>query len=93
MKAPFRNVYMLIDKYNINNPSGHFFDADTLKFFGERISDMRISADTVEVTDYYGNTHECIELRSTQRNAPNGTRHAYHYFDIDTWKEVQPREQ
>ena len=36
-----RNIDELIRAYYQKNPSGHYFDSDTLKFFGERRSDMR----------------------------------------------------
>lgn len=83
-------VYELRDRYLESNPDGHFFDKETLKFFGERWSDMKVSKDLVDIKDYRGNVHTCYELVSKQRNAPGGTRTAYHYFDKDTFDLVYP---
>ena len=81
-------VYELRDRYLEKHPDGHFFDKETLKFFGERWSDMRVSRKLVEVKDYRGNPHICYELISKQRNAPGGTHTAYHYFDKDTFDQI-----
>lgn len=80
--------YELRDNYYAKHPDGHFFDPETLKFFGERWSDMKISHDLVEIKDYRGNPHICYELVTKQRNAPGGTKTSYHYFDRDTFDEI-----
>ena len=81
-------VYQLRDAYMANNPDGHFFDKETLKFFGERWSEMRVSPQLVEVKDYRGTPHLCYELVTRQHKAPGGTRTAYHYFDKDTFQQI-----
>ena len=80
-------VYELIDKYYKNNPYGHFFDSRTLKFFGERMSEMRVLKKTVNVESAGGFKHECYVLSSYQHKAPVPGR-AYHYFDVETFDHV-----
>ena len=81
-------VYMLERMYRKYNPSGHFFDHDTLKFFGERKSEMRVLKGTVKVQDVSGEEHECWVLSSLQRKHPCGPKRKYHYFDIETVDQV-----
>lgn len=78
----------LIYNYQRNNPDGHFFDEDTLRFFGERRSEMRVLKETTTITDWSGDKHECYVLSSLQRKNPFGPRRAYHYFDTATFDEV-----
>lgn len=79
----------LIYNYQQNNPDGHFFDADTLRFFGERRSEMNVLKDTTTITDWSGKEHECYVLSSRQRRFPGGPRRAYYYFDTSTFDEIQ----
>lgn len=81
-------AYDLIYNYQFTHPSGHFFDRDTLKFFGERISEMIVWKNTVTVTDNHGKNHTCYVLSTLQRNHPSGKQRAYHYFDSITFDEV-----
>lgn len=50
-------VWKLVDMYKGKYPYGHFFDDKTLKFFGERLSDMRVLSNTETVKDCQGETH------------------------------------
>ena len=77
----------LINNYKVVN-GGHYFDRDTLKFFGEKISEMKVSRDTIEKIDYSGNKHTCYELYSVQHNAPGTDKGHYSYFDIETYEQV-----
>ena len=77
----FRRIYL--EKH----PDSHFFDRKTLKFFGERMSDMHLRKD-VTVTDYLGNKHKCYVLSKYQRNASISPRYSIHYFDMETLDEV-----
>lgn len=74
--------------YYRKHPDYHFFDRDTLKFFGERLSDMRVLKDIVSVTDIQGNEHKCYVLSSVQRNHPMGPKKVYHYFDVEEIDQV-----
>ena len=76
----------LIYYHKRNYPTGHFFSTDTLKFFGERISEMRVLKETVKVKTWSGEVHECYVLSSLQRKNPSGPKRAYHYFDINTFE-------
>lgn len=85
-------VYELKDRYKTRHSDGHFFDSDTLKFFGERYSEMRVLKNLSCVTDYCGQNHICYVLSSLQRNYPSGPRRIYHYFDTETYDVVQRAE-
>lgn len=81
-------VWQLIRNYYQNNPHGHYFDTDTLRFFGERKSEMRVLKGTVTVKDISGNEHVCYCLSSLQRNYPGGPRRKYTWFDAKNFNEV-----
>lgn len=81
-------VYGLKERHLNNYPNSHFFDYDTLKFFGERLSEMWVLKDTAFVKDPSGNTREVYCLSSLQHNAPGGKRRVYHYFDVRTFEHV-----
>lgn len=81
-------VYSLMSEHKAKHPDSHFFDHNTLKFFGERMSDMRVLKGTVIVKDYLGRNHECYTLSSLQRKHPMGARRAYHYFEVGTFDMV-----
>ena len=81
-------VYELMSKYRQKNPHGHFFDSDTLRFFGERVSEMRVLKGTVKKTDIDGEQHECYILSTLQRKHPIRPTRVYHYFDSITFNQV-----
>lgn len=87
------NVYILKSRYEQKHPHGHFFDPDTLKFFGERLSEMRVLKDKALVTDYAGETHTCWILSSRQRPPFGKPFRKYHYFDTETYEDIIPREE
>ena len=82
------SVYGLISAYQSKHPNGHYFDRNTLKFFWERISEMRILKNRETVTDISGEKHDCYVLSSLQRNNPMGPRRNYTYFDVVTLDDV-----
>lgn len=82
------NIYSFIEKYRENNPKGHFFDEDTLKFFGERKSEMRVFKNTEKVIKC-GELHTCYVVSTLQRKAPGGPKRRLAYFDNVTFKEIQ----
>lgn len=86
----YNNIYSFISDYYKANPRGHYFDRDTLKFFGERLSDMRISKKTEIISDYSGEKRECYVLSRLQRKYPGGARRTLAYFDIYTLDDVIP---
>lgn len=83
--------YELKNKIETIGGEHHFFDRDTLKFFGERISDMRVLKDTVKIKDVCGNEHTCYIISATRRKNAFGTCKPYkyyHYFDTETFEHV-----
>lgn len=88
-KIPPKTIDHLISRYYDRHPDGHFFDRDTLKFFGERRSEMRLLKGTVEITDACGEKHTCYVISSRQRPGPPlKPRRKYHYFDVETLEDV-----
>ena len=75
-------------EYEKSHPTSHFFDRETLKFFGERLSEMRLLKDNWTVTDVSGEKHVCYVVSSLQRKAPGGRKRGYHCFDVNTLNEV-----
>ena len=84
-----KNIDQLISEYYRMHPNGHYFDKETLKFFGERKSDMRLLKDTVHVKSYSGE-HECYMISKLQRNHPMGARRTYAFFDVETLEDIIP---
>ena len=82
------NINELVRAYYDKHPRGHYFDHDTLKFFGERISDMRLSKDTVTITDISGDVHEAYVVSRLQRKYPGGSRRTLAYFDTTTLDDI-----
>ena len=89
MTGKINTVYDLISAYKEHHPTGHFFDPDTLKCFGERRSEMRLLKGTVHVKSICGEEQECYVLSSVQRPpAPLKKHRRYHYFDVETFEDV-----
>lgn len=82
------SVYGLMSAHKRAHPDSHFFDSDTLKFFGETVSSMRLLNEIVRVVDSMGEKHNCYMLSSLQRKYPTGPRRVYHYFDVDTLEHI-----
>ena len=91
-----RNQYDLIREHNRLHPESHMFDSDTLRFFGERKSEMKLCG-TVKVLVHWGKEdgiYECYKLKTYQRNAPEGvSKTHYHYFDVNTLERVLAAEE
>lgn len=81
-------IYGLKARHEGKHPGSHFFDPDTLRFFGERLSEMRVLKQIETVTSAGGEKHTCYCVSSLQRKAPGGPRRKYHYFDVDTLEHV-----
>ncbi len=81
-------IHELIKAYYKKNPDGHYFDKDTLRFFGERISDMYVLKNTVKIKDISGEEHEAYVISRLQRNHPGGPRRTYAYFDVETLNDI-----
>lgn len=79
-------VDKLIREYYRRNPDGHFFDYDTLAWFGESPSTMRVIG--TKMID----EHECYVLATRQRNYPAGPRTQHYYFDVDTFEYIGAKE-
>lgn len=74
------DVDTLIRKHEEHNPDSPFFHYDTLKFWGERKSEMRVLKNTRK-----RGIHECYVLSTLQRTGL-GNKRAWHFIDINTYK-------
>ena len=84
----YNNIHSFINDYYAKQPNGHYFDQDTLKFFGERLSDMRINK-TIEVKeDDRGEKHKCYVISRLHRKPSNGPRRTLAYFDVETLEDI-----
>lgn len=83
------DVYELKRLHLQNHPLSHFFDAETLKFFGESMSRMYVLKETVKIFDYLGDPHECYVLSKQGKNLLGQKMRTYAYFDTKTFEEIQ----
>lgn len=82
------SIHYFIEAHESKNPNSHYFSKNALKFFGERLGEMRVLKNTEVVKDSLGDLHQCYVVSSVQHNYPNGTTRHYAYFDVDTLEEV-----
>lgn len=83
--------YELKNKIETIGGEHHFFDHDTLKFFGECLSSMDVLKNTVKNTDVCGDIHNCYVISVTRRKNAFGQCKPYkfhHYFDTETFQHV-----
>lgn len=81
-------VEILMEEYLTRNPGGHFFDTKTLKFFGERVSEMRVLKGVTVISDRNGKQHLCYTLSTLQRKNPAGPKRHYAFFDVETFEVI-----
>lgn len=81
-------VYELKAMHEEKHPKSHFFDPDTLKFFGETLSTMRVLKYPAEIKDISGETHECYVLSKRSRKFDDRYYRTYAYFDTTTLEQV-----
>ena len=84
----YNNIHSFIKAYYAKNPDGHYFDHDTLKFFGERVSDMRIKNKIEVREDDRGEKHKCYVVSRMQRKRTNGPKRTLGYFDVVTLEDI-----
>lgn len=85
------NIYELRSEHLSHYPNSHYFDSDTLKFFGEAMSRMKVLKKTVEVTDVCGEKHNCYVVSAIRNKNAFGSCEPYtyyHYFDTTTFDNV-----
>lgn len=73
-------------KYQMKHPDGHFFDRETMKFFGDTMSNYGVRANTVNVVESDGNVVECYVLYRRRATKHGLTRSAY--FSVDTFEKI-----
>ncbi len=84
-------IYELKRKHEEHNKGSYFFSRDTLKFFGESLSKMRVLKKTTQITDVLGDKHICYVVSSTRNKNAFGRCKPYikHlYFDCNTFEDV-----
>lgn len=88
METKISDIYDLRNAYYKKHPSGHFFDYETLKFFGESMSTMNLLKGTVKVKDCLGEEHDAYVISRLQKAYPGGKRRSYAYFDVNTLDDI-----
>lgn len=83
-----KDIYDLRNAYLCTHPNGHWFDSDTLAFFGESLSTMYLLKGTYRVKDCLGVEHSCYKVSKLSRKYPGGPRRTYAYFDVNTFDDV-----
>lgn len=73
----------LIKEYD--KRGSNYFKERTLKFYGEKIEDMRIKNGEIrQITDKGGNLHQCIVLEKVSTGIFGEKFLNYDYFDVNT---------
>lgn len=73
----------LIQEYN--RRGSNYFKESTLKFYGEKIEDMKVKDGEIrEITDRGGNLHQCIVLEKVSTGIFGEKFSNYDYFDMNT---------
>ena len=86
MKKHNITLNTLIKEYEKRN--NHYFDKETLKHWGERLSDMKILKDTVIKKDMQGKEHECIVLSKISKDFYGKKYRNCDYFDVQTLNRI-----
>ena len=81
------NIEELIEEYKRLHPNGHYFDEDTLNFFGESVDKMELLG-TDKIFDVFGEETEVYVVRRFQKNHPMGPKYANAYFRVDTLDDI-----
>lgn len=77
------DIYKFVRMYEAKHPNSPYFKKETLKWWGERMSEMRILKKTVKIKDLFGVYHEAYVLSKVSRS--NGVKYRnYDYFDVET---------
>ena len=79
-------VYELKRKHEEHFPESVFFDKETLKYWGNRLSEMKVDKETRMVTDSKDVIHECYVLYIKHHKIIQGTK--LYYFDIHTYQQI-----
>ena len=62
----------------------YYFNRDTLAYWGERTSEMKILKRKETIKDYKGVEHTCFVLSKISHNLNFGNGRTYEYFDVNT---------
>ena len=78
------DIYKLREMHLRKHPNSHWFDTETMKFFGESLSTMQVLKKPAKVTDICGNQHTCFVVSKIGKDAFWNRRRSYAYFDVET---------
>lgn len=67
------------------HPTSHFFDDQTLAFFGESLRTMKVLDKTTEIIDAFGRKHHVYQVSSLQKKHPEGPKRQIFYFDDQSY--------
>lgn len=83
-----RTAYELKNAHMEKHPNSHYFDSETLKFFGESMSTMRVLKNTAKIKDVSGDMHTCYILSKRSKGFNGKYTRKYDYFDTETLSHV-----
>ena len=66
----------------------HYFDEDTLNFFGEQMSDFKILENKIVVKDFNDKKHTCFVLSKVSQDFTGRYFRNYDYFDVNTLERI-----
>ena len=75
-------------KHKVQQTGSHFFDRETMQFFGDTMSNYSVSRHVVEITDSMGDTYQCYALG--RKRAVKDNNKATSYFDVETFEHILP---
>ena len=75
-------------KFKVQRTGSHFFDRDSMRFFGDTMSNYYVSRYIVGITDSMGDIHQCYAL--TRRHAVKDNQQGTAYFDTETFEHIIP---
>lgn len=84
MYANFNEFYKA---YHTVGPNDYFFSKNTLDFFGEKLSDMRLLGETHAASDGK-KMYDCYVVKSTQHDMCGESCLTFYFFDVDTLKYI-----
>lgn len=84
------SISWIIAEYKKRHPDGHYFDNDTLKFWGEKICDMRLSK-RLHYVEVGNSVYNCYKLTVPAKDPFDDNKPFDHitYFDEQTFSPVK----
>lgn len=83
-----KNFYKFLEDFKKENPESYFFSKDTLHFFGESLTDMKILPNIQNIKSSSGEAVECFVLSKKSKNWNNKRIQNDAYFSTENLKRI-----